>query len=147
MTLLDSNILLRLSNQNDPNHRLVDRVVNHFRSQGIQLFVVPQCMYEFWVVATRPTSVNGLGMNSHNCEQEITRIESLFTLLPDQTNLYSEWRTLVKNYAIHGKPAHDARLVAAMRLHNLSEIVTFNVGDFQRYPGITILDPRTIAIH
>ena len=31
------------------------------RNRGDTLWVVPQALYEFWVVATRPTTVNGLG--------------------------------------------------------------------------------------
>jgi hypothetical protein len=45
---------------------------------------------------------------------------------------------------VSGKKAHDARLVAAMLAHGLSRLLTFNVSDFARYPGITVLEPAQV---
>jgi hypothetical protein len=46
---------------------------------------------------------------------------------------------------ISGKNAHDARLVAAMIVHGVSSILTFNAKDFTRYAEIVVVDPRTFA--
>jgi predicted nucleic acid-binding protein len=72
------------------------------------------------------------------------RVERLFPLLPDQPTLLAEWKSLVVTYQCQGKVSHDARLVAAMRTHGLTDILTFNVGDFQRYPGLTVIDPAKV---
>ena len=32
-----------------------------------------------------------------------------------------------------------------MRTHRLTHLLTFNVADFARFPGITILDPLAVA--
>jgi hypothetical protein len=32
-----------------------------------------------------------------------------------------------------------------MQRHGLTHLLTFNAADFNRYQGITILDPQTIA--
>ena len=48
-------------------------------------------------------------------------------------------------HCVLGKGAHDARLVAAMERHGLARILTFNVDDFKRYPGIEVLPPAEIA--
>lgn len=52
---------------------------------------------------------------------------------------------MVAAYACQGKVAHDARYVAAMRAHGLTHLLTFNGADFARFPGITVLDPHTVA--
>jgi hypothetical protein len=39
---------------------------------------------------------------------------------------------------------HDARLVAVMRVHSLTHILTFNTTDFIRYPAITVVHPRDV---
>lgn len=44
-------------------------------------------------------------------------------------------------YQVSGKKANDARLVAAMRVHGLQRIVTFNTDDFRRFPEIQAIDP------
>jgi predicted nucleic acid-binding protein len=38
---------------------------------------------------------------------------------------------------------HDARLAAVMLAHGVNHILTFNVDDFRRYPGI-VVDPRHV---
>jgi predicted nucleic acid-binding protein len=43
---------------------------------------------------------------------------------------------------IAGKPAHDARLVAAMRAHGLTAILTFDPNVFARFPGIQVIVPQ-----
>ncbi len=39
---------------------------------------------------------------------------------------------------------HDARLVAAMLVHGLSHILTFNTTEFARYSEITAVHPTAI---
>ena len=48
-------------------------------------------------------------------------------------------------HQVLGRNAHDPRLVAAMVVHGLTHLLTFNAGDFARYPGLTVLDPATVA--
>ena len=50
---------------------------------------------------------------------------------------------MVGAHACHGRVSYDARLVAAMRTHGITRLLTFNGADFVRFPGITILDPAT----
>ena len=47
--------------------------------------------------------------------------------------------------AVSGVQVHDARLVAAMRVHGLDRLLTLNVADFSRYPGIVAVHPRDAA--
>ena len=68
-----------------------------------------------------------------------------YPLLLDTFSLYVEWETLVSKQACRGKVAHDARYVAAMKTHGVTHIQTFNVSDFTRFPGISILDPSVVA--
>ena len=75
--LLDTNVLLRYTKPTDPAHHTVIAAIAALQAAGEDLGVVPQNLYEFWVVATRP--------------------------------------------------------------------LANNVGDFARYPGITVLDPTTVA--
>ncbi len=46
---------------------------------------------------------------------------------------------------VRREDAHDARLVAAMLVHKISQILTFNTQDFQRYPGIVVLSPQQVV--
>jgi predicted nucleic acid-binding protein len=59
--------------------------------------------------------------------------------------VHQEWRRLLVTYSISGVQVHDARLVAAMLLHRVKRILTFNEKDFARYSEIEALNPRKLA--
>lgn len=106
--------------------------------------IVPQNLYELWTVATRPASSNGLALTPEQAGRVLTRIEQLLVLLRDTSAIYDEWRRLVSTHATSGKASHDARLVAAMNVHGIDHVLTFNIDDFKRYTGITVLDPGEV---
>jgi predicted nucleic acid-binding protein len=144
-TLLDTNILARLAQPTHSMHTATANAVAELGRQGEVLFLVPQNFYEFWVVATRPTKQNGLGFTPAQAQSEIANLKAIFTLLDDTPAVFPQWEQLVAQHQISGKNGHDARLVAAMIVHGINRILTFNVSDFQRYQNIMVLDPRQIV--
>jgi predicted nucleic acid-binding protein len=143
--VLDANVLLRFADPTAVQHPIAVAALSALRARGESLRTLPQSLYEFWVVATRPIANNGLGLSAAECDQTLTQIEGMFPRLADPPGLFSEWRTLVVANACHGKVAHDARYAAALRAHGLTHFLTFNVPDFTRFPGLTILDPAAVA--
>jgi predicted nucleic acid-binding protein len=143
-TLLDTNILTRSAQPSHAMHRTAVDAVAELHRQGETLCLVPQNLYEFWVVCTRPAAQNGLGFTPAAAQAELSRLKALFTLLDDTPSVFPQWEQLVTQYQVSGKNAHDARLVAAMMVHGLSRLLTFNVGDFQRYQTLTVLDPQQV---
>jgi predicted nucleic acid-binding protein len=143
-TALDTNILTRSAQPHHPLHAEAVAAVDALRQQGEALYLVPQNLYEFWVVGTRPAAQNGLGLTAAEAAAEIARLKLLFTLLEDTPALYPEWERLVTHYQVVGKNAHDARLVAAMNVHGITRLLTFNTQDFQRYQGLVVVSPQQI---
>ncbi len=146
MILLDTNILVRTADAADPLFLTVDTSIATLRARGEDLCVVPQNLYEFWATASRPLTANGLGLSVDECGNRVTRIKSAFRLLPDTPALYDEWEALVVAHDCHGRVSFDARLVAAMRTHGITRILTFNGSDFARFPGIMVIDPVAVAV-
>ncbi|MBX3277354.1 MAG: PIN domain-containing protein [Acidobacteria bacterium] len=138
--LIDTNILVCLATPSHPNHAAAFSVTDRLIRNDIP-YIVPQNIIEFWSVATRSADKNGLGMTAVRAEAEIVRIKNLFRLLPDSPLVYPEWERLVIRYGVIGKQVHDTRLVAAMLVHGLTRILTFNVEDFKRFPSITAVSP------
>lgn len=60
--LLDTNILLRLSNRRDPNHGMVKAALDALTEHGADICCTPQNVSEFWNVCTRPRDRNGFGL-------------------------------------------------------------------------------------
>jgi predicted nucleic acid-binding protein len=144
-TLLDTNILTRSAQPGHPMHQAAVDAVDVLRRRGEVLHLVPQNFYEFWIVATRPVAQNGLGLTPAQTGNETDQLKKLFVVLEDIPPIFPEWERLVTNYAISGKNAHDARLVAAMHVHSLGQLLTFNDADFRRYNTITVLSPDQVA--
>jgi predicted nucleic acid-binding protein len=142
--LLDTNILLRLLQPHTLQAQSARTAIDRLSLQSHALHITSQNLVEFWAVATRPASTNGLGFSVEDATVEMTRFKRLFTLLPEFP-LQGEWERLVTTYRVSGKNSHDARLVAAMMVHGTRSILTFNVQDFTRYEGITVLDPHRIV--
>jgi hypothetical protein len=143
-TLLDTNLLTRTAQPHHPMHQLAVDAVAALRQRGELLLLVPQNFYEFWVVCTRPAGQNGLGLTPAHVQAEFGRLKSLFTVLDDTPAVFPEWERLVVAHQVSGKNAHDARLVAAMNVHGIPHLLTFNKPDFQRYQGITALSPQEV---
>jgi len=142
--LVDSNILLRLAHTNDPQHQLTKDATAKLHMAKDELCTVPQNIYEFWVVATRPISVNGLGFSVTQVQSELIRLRRLLTFVDETPAVFLEWEKLVVLHAVVGKNAHDTHLVAAMMVHGITQLLTFNKQDFLRFTNITALTPGEV---
>ena len=143
--LLDTNVLARSIEANHPMHEGAARCVEILLDQDEMVCVLPQNLIEFWNVCTRPTDKNGLGQTPEVANQHITRFERVFVLLPDTPAIFHEWKRLVSNHTVSGAQVHDARIVAAMNVHGVNHLITFNGGDFRRYERVSIFNPREIV--
>lgn len=143
--LLDTNILLRSVDDSSEHFEIVLGAVRALLAQGEAPFIVPQNIYEFWAVATRPKSANGLGWDKERVRQEVDTLTKRFTLLPDLPVVFTNWLELVTKHEVKGKQVHDTRLVAAMQAHGIERLLTLNVRDFKRYSEITATHPEELS--
>jgi predicted nucleic acid-binding protein len=143
--LLDTNTLLRMAEPRHPMSNAAVEAAASLLGSGENLCLVPQNLYEFWVVATRPVAQNGLGLSASQAEPELTKLKNRFTIYDDMPAIRPTWEQLVVKYQVVGKNAHDARLVAAMIVHRIPRILTFNIADFQRYKEIEAIAPESAA--
>jgi predicted nucleic acid-binding protein len=111
---------------------------------GDPVHVTAQNIAEFWATATRPPTQNGLGLAVALVAAALDHIERVFALLPDHPAIYEHWKRLVATHGVIGNQVYDARLVAAMMVHGVGRILTFNTGDFARY-GIKVIYPSAVA--
>lgn len=142
--LVDANFLLRIAQPESPLSPTAIAASVELSKAGIELCIVPQALYEYWVVATRPKEVNGLGLSIPDVESLVNDLLDDITLLRDERGIFTHWYELVVRHAVHGKLAHDARLVAAMKRHGLTNLLTFNHSDFARFTGINVFTPANI---
>jgi len=83
-------------------------------------------------------------MTTTEAASELERIKGMFLFLPETPAIYPAWEALVVQHQVIGKPAHDARLIAAMQVHGLTAILTFDRTGFSRYPGVEVIHPEQV---
>lgn len=139
--LIDTNLLLRSMDSNNAMHTEAVGAIQKLQEAQHQLHLVPQNLIEFWNVCTRPADRNGFGLSVAETKVECDRLQQIFPLLPETDAIYVVWEELVFRYEVKGVNVHDARLVAAMLVHGLTHILTFNGKDFRRYKEIEVVAP------
>lgn len=142
--LVDTNVLARTLQIGHPQERIAADAITALRAQLHVLCLVPQNLYELWVICTRPVAANGLGKTATETATELAKLKTILTLLDDTPAILPAWEQLVTVNAVLGKNAHDARLVAAMLVHGVTHLLTFNDADFRRFTAITVLTPAAV---
>jgi predicted nucleic acid-binding protein len=143
--LVDSNILLRWVKPDHSDYpAIVSATDTILRRDGI-LCYTSQNVAEFWNACTRPLDRNGYGLSPQATDRRARFFEERLRLLTDGPAIHEEWRKLLVTHSVLGVQVHDARLVAAMHVHGVKRILTFNAKDFARYPDIEAVDPRAIS--
>jgi len=142
--LVDTNVLLRWSDRDSPHHRECADAVNRLIDQGAQVCTCAQVLIEFWVTATRPRDVNGFGLSIIDAASRLSVIHGSFPCLTEPPEIADLWQQITVENKVHGRQAHDARIVALMLAHNVTHLLTLNSADFARYAGITTLTPQDI---
>jgi predicted nucleic acid-binding protein len=140
--LVATNILVRSVQRSHPNMRIARLALRSLVAKGVELCVNPQNIAEFWSVCTRPVAANGLGHSIFATDRLTSRIERFFTVLPETLETFRQWRRLIVDNVVKGSKVHDARLVSIMLVHDIAEVLTFNVGDFRRYRQIVAVRPK-----
>lgn len=140
--LIDTNVLLRIADDRSPEHSLAEAAVEHLLASNISLFISAQVLVEFWAVATRPDSVNGLGWSTGTAAEAIRGLRDQFPLLAETPDALDRWFEIVDRCQVAGKRTHDARLAALVVSHGLQQLLTFNTSDFPRSWGVEAAHPR-----
>lgn len=142
--LVDTNLLTKIAEPDHAKNTVAAEAVKWFLERGEDAHILPQNAYEFWVVATRPTINNGLGMSAETAKEKLDDLLRSLSLLPDVPAIFPQWQRLVRDYDCKGRMAHDVRLVAGMIVHRIPKIVTFNKQDFIRFPEIQAVSPEEV---
>jgi predicted nucleic acid-binding protein len=45
---------------------------------------------------------------------------------------------------VKGVEVYDARIVASMNVHGIGHLLTFDINDFKRYKGISVVSPADV---
>lgn len=141
LCLLDSNILVRWVQLGHPAYPGIEAALDRLARRSLTLCYTSQNVAEYWSACTRPSDRNGYGLSIEETDRRANYFEKRLRLLPDGPLIHERWRTLLVEYRVSGGQVHDTRLLAAMHVHGVEQILTFNVKDFARFKGVQAMRP------
>jgi predicted nucleic acid-binding protein len=145
LILVDTNILVRLRDEKNAEHRHCRSIIEAAAERRVDLVLCAQVMIEYWVVATRPKSNNGLGMTSNEVAADLKNLLTVVDLIPEPPDIGLRWLKLATFHQVSGKTSHDTRVAALMQAEGIRELLTLNPSDFHRYPTLTCVAPSELA--
>jgi predicted nucleic acid-binding protein len=144
--LVDTNVLLRWVKPDHSDYPAIVLATEAILRHDGVLCYTSQNVAEFWNACTRPADRNGYGLSPRATDRRAKFFEEKLRLLPDSLAVHAEWRKLLVTHSGSGVQVYDARLVAAMKVHGVKRILTFNDKDFIRYTDIEAVHPRTVSL-
>ncbi|HSI73604.1 MAG TPA: PIN domain-containing protein [Fimbriimonas sp.] len=144
MTLVDTNVWIRLAQADSPHRSISESALQHLR-QVDELCVCAQVIIEFWAVASRPITSNGLGLSIGECDALVQGMLQICRMLHEPTDMSDRWLTFARKYGPVGKPCHDLRLVVLAEAHGVQRILSFNRADFARFGEVQAIDPSQVG--
>lgn len=142
--LVDTNVLLRWSDRTNPSHGDCAEAIERIIAHNGRVYTCAQVLIEYWAVATRPVHLNGFGFSTLDASSSLAEARRVFICLPEPPDMADRWERAVSEHNVLGKQAHDARLVALMLSHGITQLLTLNAPDFARYPEIKTLTPAEV---
>jgi predicted nucleic acid-binding protein len=131
--MVDSNALICYLKSSDPQHTAAANAIEGLTERGYILHITARSIIEFWAVTSRPGVVNDFGWDVGRSEASVPLLLASFDFLSGTVAVFTEWHRLMTSKSLIGRQVHDARLMAVMKAHGLSDILILTAGDFQCY--------------
>jgi len=138
MVFLDTNVLVYYTTPASPHHvDAVQAMAGRPATEGAA--ISRQVLREYLAVMSR-TQVHGAPQPPTILATQIAAFEAKFEVLEDGPGVTAKLIDLIQRVPVGGKQIHDANLIATMMAHGVSELMTANGPDFQRFsPWVTVL--------
>jgi predicted nucleic acid-binding protein len=144
LVMVDTNVLLSATNTARPDHLASHRVFSRALAEGMHLCTCGQILREYLVVATRPVSVNGLGLELDVSLRNLSWFRRRLVFFTETEAVHQALISLAEARGLRGKHLHDGNIAALMSCSGISYLITNNPGDFAAIPDITVLAPEKI---
>lgn len=129
---IDTNILIRATNQQAPFHKECRDILGSLWDQGAVLYMSNQVIREYIANVTRPQTYS-IALPIEDVLAQVNDFYKSFQILPDTPPLLNTLLALIRDVPTGGKQIHDANIVATMIVNDIDTLLTLNVVDFKRF--------------
>jgi len=143
---VDTNILLTATDSRREGHRNAIDLLRNATQKEFTLCLSGQVLREYLVVATRPVSVNGLGLGIPEAAQNVEKFRSVTVFLAEHLTVHRELLKAFGEKRVTGAKIHDLNIVATMKVAGVRHLLTLNPGDFAGSEDLTIYSLEEISV-
>ena len=143
----DTNIVLRSSLEEMPEHVQVRAAIGWLHDSGTELWISRQIIREFCAVLTRPQTFTR-PLPSATVLQLARAFPTSYRVADETAEVTTALLALLVTIPCGGKQVHDARLMAICHVYGISHLLTFNIAHFSALskfgPPVVVVDPAGI---
>lgn len=143
----DTNIFLIATDRGRRGHQEAGILIAKAHRAGIHLTCSGQVLREYLVVATRAPENNGLGLSPADALANVDAFLEHVVFHEETEDVAGLLRGIIRAGEVTGKRIHDANIVATLRAHGLSILLTENAADFRGFPDIRLVTVDEAARH
>jgi predicted nucleic acid-binding protein len=137
---VDTNVLIRATINTAPLHVEAQTKLDKLWQSNKILCISHQVIREYIANTTRPQQYSPAIPIEHVLNQ-IKNFRQSFEVLLDSPLVLNQLLELIRIAPVGGKQVHDANIVATMVAHDIGNLLTHNVKDFERYSTIIKILP------
>jgi predicted nucleic acid-binding protein len=138
--LVDANVLVYALDADAPQHAVSRALLDAARNSSAMLYVTSQIVCEFYSIVTNARRVPK-PRTPGDAIAAITGILAFVHVLPIPASVLEIWLDLLRRHPVTGGAVFDLQIVASMRANGIERIYTFNTGDFDVFPEISVIAP------
>ena len=129
---VDTNVLVYSRILEAPQHETARTMLERALQGEESVRISRQVVREYLAVMTRPQTWP-VPISREEALDDVDRLVGSFEVLEDGPAVTERLVELCREVSVGGRQIHDANIVATMLVYGERRLLTFNVGDFQRY--------------
>jgi predicted nucleic acid-binding protein len=140
LIFLDTNILLTATDKSRAYHKQAQYIFNAMFDFGYHLCTSGQVLREYLVVATRPVSSNGLGLETEKALKNLREFSDRMTFFEETEAVNATLLKFSETHALRSSRIHDANIAAIVKTYKASVLITENESDFSSFSEIEVMN-------
>jgi toxin-antitoxin system PIN domain toxin len=132
---IDTNLLVYASRPTTPEHGASRAALARLEAGNGAIWISPQVLREYLAVVTRPQA-SSPPLSMAVAIADVRRFQASFEIAEEGPAMLERLLGLLATCPTAGKQVHDANLVAAMLVHGIRRLLTFNAADFRRFADV-----------
>ena len=144
--LIDSNVLIYALNKDSPYHDPSIFIIDKVLKGQIIGYITTQNLFETFAILTDKRRITNPLTPSDAYSLIASRyLSGYFKLIQALPNTYQTLFELCQKFNIIAQNIYDVTIVAVMKDHNLSDIITYDKQNFQQFNFIKPFAPNEIV--